>query len=74
MNRPLKKIKSISINWQTEKFLKKNRTKIPKTQGVYMFVLDIENRIDINGTCKYVLYIGQTKNLYQRFNTYFTYK
>jgi len=38
-----------------------------------MFVVNTSNGLDLNGTSKYVLYIGQTNNLKTRFGTYFSY-
>lgn len=68
-----KKAHRIPIVWDDVKFLKKNKKSIPKKQGIYMFVLDISNKLDLNTTSKYVLYVGQTKNLRTRFGTYFGY-
>jgi hypothetical protein len=74
MNIKHKKVKKIAINWINIKFLKKNKTVIPDKQGIYMFVLDISNSLDLNGTGKHILYIGQTINLNDRFGSYFYYK
>jgi len=60
--------------WNVEPFKKSSLKKIPKKQGIYMFVLDIGTEININSTSKYVLYIGQAENLYTRFNQYFDYE
>lgn len=41
-------------------------------EGIYMFVLKPENRINKNHT--FILYIGETSNLKQRFESYFNYE
>lgn len=68
-----KKIHKIKMKWNNQKFLKSSKINIPEKQGIYMFVLDVSNGININGTAKYVLYVGQAINLRNRFINYFNY-
>lgn len=59
--------------WNEIPFLKSNNSTIPKTQGIYMFVIRPNNHSLVNGHNRHILYIGQTKNLHQRFGQYFHY-
>lgn len=69
-----KKINKINIVWKDVEFLKKNKTEVPSSQGIYMFVLDVSNGLNLYNTSKYILYVGQTINLKSRFNSYFGYE
>lgn len=74
LHRPLRRANRIKMNWKDEQFLKKNKGKIPSSQGIYMFVINIENTFFLNNASKYVLYVGQAENLQIRFEGYFKYK
>lgn len=74
LNIKFRKVDSINVNWKSVKFLKVNKAKLNDTQGIYMFVLKTANKIDLNGNGQLILYVGQTKNLKQRFGQYFNYE
>jgi len=59
--------------WHETIFDVASRTSIPEKQGIYMFVLKPLNESIANFQHKYILYVGQTINLRQRFGTYFGY-
>lgn len=63
----------LDIEWQDVEFLKSERHKIEPKQGVYMFSLDIRQRLDLHTTSRYVLYVGQAIDLQERFMHYFNY-
>ncbi len=73
LHRKPKSAHKFQINWKEVKFLKKNSKIIPQTAGIYMFVLNIENKVLLNGNAKYIIYIGQTINLRTRYKKYFSY-
>lgn len=63
-----------SLNWNKVKFQKGNKNTLPEMPGVYMFIL----KPYLAGICKlaseFILYVGQTKNLKERYSGYFQYK
>lgn len=74
INSKPKKIHQIAINWEEVKFQKTNKADVPPEQGIYMFVLNISNGLNLNGSSKFVLYVGQTVDLRSRFESYFGYE
>ncbi|MGM0934730.1 MAG: hypothetical protein ACQEWD_14940 [Bacteroidota bacterium] len=74
LHRKPKLAHKFTINWNEVKFLRKNGKHIPDSQGIYMFVVNIENKIGLNENSKYILYIGQTVNLKSRYMSYFRYE
>ena len=73
LHRDPKSAHNLNLEWENYKFSKENSDQIPEEQGIYMFVLNIEDRIMLNGNSKYILYIGQTTNLNTRYKSYFRY-
>jgi hypothetical protein len=71
---PTQMIENFSPTWQEIPFLKSNKSKIPSTQGIYMFILTPTNANLVNNQNRHILYIGQTKNLNKRFDQYFHYE
>lgn len=69
----LRRITKLTLSWIQQDFLKKNKKLIPQTQGVYMFVVNINNGIDMNSCSNHILYVGQASNLRDRFGQYFGY-
>ncbi len=74
LKREPKLLHKLKVVWKKEHFLKKNKTNIPNSQGIYMFVLNVEGKIPINSTSKYVLYVGKARNLKTRYSSYFNYE
>ncbi len=68
-----KRIHKLKLVWKSLKFEKASVASIPDKQGVYMFVLNVNQFRDIGDTCKYVLYVGQASDLQERFKGYFNY-
>jgi hypothetical protein len=68
-----RRIHTLTLNWQSQSFERACIPSIPATQGVYMFVVNANRVRNLNGTCKYVLYVGQASNLQDRFGGYFNY-
>lgn len=73
-NLPQKKLPTHLPKWQEVKFDKPNRSFIPNEQGVYAFVLKNTYEAKLNMQHRFILYIGQAKNLNERFNSYFYYE
>lgn len=70
---PTKLIHTYNPVWMETLFDPANRTSVPEKQGIYMFVIRPSNQVLANFQHKYILYVGQTINLRQRFSTYFRY-
>ena len=70
-----KKVNIDLINqWKEVEFCKENQDSIPSKQGIYMFIARPIKNTPVHVAHSYILYIGQTENLNQRFNSYFSYK
>lgn len=65
--------KKFSFKWTQIPFRRNNQNKVPNAQGIYTFIIKPkDDRYNINTS--YILYIGQSNNLKQRFGKYFNYK
>lgn len=71
---PTRLLHNHSLQWQECSFDRSNKVHVPDRQGIYMFVLKSNNSIFANNNHSYILYVGQTVNLKQRFSKYFSYK
>ena len=71
---PPQQLSQFVPQWKEVKFDRANSQILPPAMGIYMFVLKPQNEGLANFHHKYILYIGQTVNLQQRFNQYFSYK
>lgn len=71
---PTQMIETFNPSWQEIPFLQSNTSKMPHTQGIYMFILKPNNANLVNNQNRHILYIGQTKNLHKRFSQYFHYE
>jgi hypothetical protein len=58
-----------SLNWQVYPFQDNESDKIPSQPGVYSFI--IEPCIADHPHCSYLMYVGKTKSLKNRFRRYF---
>lgn len=67
-------IHKLKFNWQEVKFKKENIDKIPESKGIYLFVVKPIKLQYSNDNQTYIMYVGSTKNLKNRFLNYFQYK
>ena len=58
------------VSWQHVFFNEANKVKVPKTSGIYMFVVAPRHAFLRDHT--YIFYVGQAVNLHQRFDEYLT--
>lgn len=65
--------KEADFQWTEVKFKKENRILIPESKGIYFFLIKPTNSALLNESHKYILYIGQAKNLRRRYGEYFRY-
>jgi len=56
------------FSWRRKLFSKSSINEIPKKSGVYTFV--IEPHLADHPSCAFLIYVGQTKNLRERFKQY----
>ncbi|RME04378.1 MAG: hypothetical protein D6816_09765 [Bacteroidetes bacterium] len=59
---------SVTLNWKDHPFVPEEKINIPPTPGVYAFLL--QPRIANGLEASYVLYIGESSNLQERFDNY----
>jgi hypothetical protein len=61
----------VSLNWSVVKYHKSQKSKLPKSQGVYTFV--VKPGIVNHPECAYVMYVGKTEKqtFRERFSQYF---
>jgi hypothetical protein len=50
----------VSLSWEAVKFTRDNATSIPKTHGVYTFL--VQPGIANHPCCSYLLYVGETES------------
>lgn len=67
-------INELFLSWEKIKFNEQNVSKVPEAQGIYMFVVETNLKTISNFGSHYIIYVGQTINLRDRFKTYFRYK
>lgn len=60
--------------WNSVEFHSDNRDSIPEEKGIYMFVAEPPYSSLANLRHRYILYIGQSVNLRQRYLQYFNYQ
>lgn len=51
---------SVDLNWEAVKFTRRNMQRIPKTCGVYTFL--VQPGIANHPCCSYLLYVGETED------------
>jgi hypothetical protein len=71
---PQKKLPHFTPSWQEVKFERSNKSRVPEEQGIYIFVVRHPGGHLVNHDHRFILYVGQTVNLRQRFNQYFRYE
>jgi hypothetical protein len=64
----------ITKNWLSVRFTTAQKQQIPKSQGIYFFIISPLKKNLSHTLHNYILYVGQAENLRARFSEYFNYK